>query len=429
MAENAHTTHLCRDCFTWAYSSKVEGRCNACGSPRIVHHGEITQLAIAHLDCDAFYAAVEKRDNPELADKPVIIGGGERGVVSTACYNARIYGVHSAQPMFKALKACPDAVVIRPNMEKYSKVGREIRSAMFDLTPMVEPLSIDEAFLDLSGTERLHGMPPAETLARFVDRIQRDIGITISIGLSFNKFLAKVASDLEKPRGFSVIGEAGAVDFLKDQPVRLIWGVGKAMQRKLAEDGIRTIGDLQALDENALGKTYGTIGLRLARLAHAHDTRPVSPEREAKSISSETTFRSDIGDYESLAKILLKLSEKVSRQLKAKELSGQTIVLKLKSDEFKIRTRNRRLADPTQLSDRIFRTACALLDPEIDGTLYRLIGVGVSDLQSEDLADPLDLIDEDATKRAGAERAIDQVRAKFGNEAVTFGRLFDGDKK
>lgn len=426
---------FCRDCLTWqkdetgerAASPSSRRRCAICASPRLLRHNELKTLTIAHIDCDAFYAAIEKRDNPDLLDKPVIVGGGRRGVVSTACYIARIRGVHSAQPMFKALKACPDAVVIKPDMEKYARVGREIRNEMLALTPLVEPLSIDEAFLDLSGTQRLHGHPPAETLARFALHIEKTVGINISIGLSFNKFLAKIASDMEKPRGFAVIGRAEAVDFLKEKPVSAIWGVGKAFQKTLARDGIHRIGDLQTINERDLAKAYGALGLKIARLARADDRRTVSPERLTKSISSETTFDSDIADTRILTQKLRALSEKVSRQLKQKQFSGQTVVLKLKTEDFKTRTRNRKLAHPTQLADRIFRTGRELLERESDGTRFRLIGIGVNDLHPADLADPDDLVDERAGRRARAERAIDSVRGKFGNQAVKHGLLIGDD--
>ena len=343
---------FCRDCLTPA--SATATRCGTCGSPRLIRHPELNQLAIAHLDCDAFYAAIEKRDDPSLADKPVIVGGRKRGVVTTACYIARIRGVHSAMPMYQALKACPDAVVIGPNFEKYVAVGREVRTLMQELTPLVEPLSIDEAFMDLSGTERLHRAPPALALAKLQKRIEDEIGITVSIGLSFNKFLAKVASDLKKPRGFSVIGEAEAVTFLADKPVGLIWGVGKTMQARLAADGIRTIGALQRMDEAELGRRYGSMGLRLWRLSRARDTRSVEPHGEAKSVSAETTFNTDIADLHELTSILRALSERVSRRLKRSGIAGLTVTLKLKTADFKIRTRSRQLADPTQLADRIF---------------------------------------------------------------------------
>jgi DNA polymerase-4 len=413
---------FCRDCLTPA--GKAE-RCVACGSPRLIRHPELYTLAIAHLDCDAFYAAIEKRDDPSLADRPVIVGGGKRGVVSTCCYIARIRGVRSAMPMFQALKLCPDAVVVRPNFEKYSTAGREVRRLMGELTPLVEPLSIDEAFMDLAGTERLHRAPPALALAKLQTKIESEIGITVSIGLSFNKFLAKVASDLKKPRGFSIIGEKEATAFLADKPVGLIWGVGKTMQAHLAADGIRTIGALQRMDEAELGRRYGSMGLRLARLSHARDSRSVEPRGEAKSVSAETTFDGDIGDPHELKAILRGLSERVSKRLKRAAIAGVTVTLKLKTADFRIRTRSRQLADPTQLADRIFTAGTELLAPEANGTRFRLIGIGVSEFVDPRLADPDDLVDEGARKRAAAEAAVDRIRGKFGDEAVGLGLTFD----
>ncbi len=416
---------FCRDCLSPAPAAAV--RCPKCGSPRLVRHPEIDRLAIAHLDCDAFYAAVEKRDDPSLTDRPVIVGGGRRGVVATACYIARIRGVRSAMPMFQALRACPDAVVIRPNFDKYSAVGRQVRALMREQTPLVEPLSIDEAFMDLTGTERLHRASPALTLARLQARIESEIGITVSIGLSFNKFLAKIASDLAKPRGFSLIGRQEAVSFLADKPVALIWGVGKAFAARLAADGIHTIGALRAIGEAELGRRYGSIGLRLARLARAEDARAVEPRGEAKSVSAETTFGEDIADPHRLKAILRVLAEKVSRRLKQAGLAGLTVTLKLKSGDFRLRTRSRQLADPTQLADRIFAAGADLLAREADGTHFRLIGIGLSDFVDPGLADPDDLIDPGARKRAAAEAAVDAIRDRFGGEAVALGLVFGAE--
>ena len=413
---------FCRDCLK--EQAAQARRCLACGSPRLLRHPELYRLTLAHIDCDAFYASVEKRDNPELADKPVIIGGGKRGVVSTACYIARIHGVRSAMPMFKALEACPQAVVIRPDMEKYVRVGREVRAMMQELTPLVQPLSIDEAFLDLSGTERLHHDPPARTLARFARRVEQEIGITVSVGLSYCKFLAKVASDLQKPRGFSVIGQAEAIDFLKAKPVTLIWGVGKAFAATLERDGIRAIGQLQTMEEADLMRRYGTMGRRLYRLSRGLDERSVEIEGEAKSVSSETTFNDDLARQEDLVTHLRGLSEQVAFRLRKSALAGQTVVLKLKTADFKTRTRNRRLDSPTRLADRIFRTGLQLLEKEVDGTKYRLIGIGVSDLADPDLADPPDLVDPQASRRAAAEDAINKLRDKFGRTSVETGYTF-----
>lgn len=413
---------FCRDCLRG--QPQGNRRCSSCGSPRLVYHPELYGLTLAHIDCDAFYASIEKRDNPELADKPVIVGGGKRGVVSTACYIARIHGVRSAMPMFKALEACPDAVVIKPDMEKYVRVGREVRAMMEELTPLVQPLSIDEAFLELSGTERLHHDPPARVLARFARRVEQEIGITVSVGLSYCKFLAKVASDLQKPRGFSVIGEAEALDFLAPRPVTTIWGVGKAFAATLESDGIRTVGQLQTMEEADLMRRYGSIGQRLHRLSRGIDDRDVHPNEAAKSVSAETTFFEDISRREDLIIHLRALSEKVAWRLKKHGISGQTVVLKLKTADFKGRTRNRRLEDPTQLADRIFRTGLALMEKEADGTRFRLIGIGVTDLKEASVADPPDLVDQQAGRRAAAEAAMDKLRDKFGKSTVETGYTF-----
>ena len=379
-------------------------------------------MSIAHLDCDAFYASVEKRDDPSLADKPVIVGGGHRGVVSAACYIARTFGVRSAMPMFKARKACPQAVVIPPDMNKYAAVGRQIRAIMKDFTPLVEPLSLDEAFLDLTGTERLHGQSPAATAAMIVKRIEREAGVTASVGLSYNKSLAKVASDLDKPRGFAVIGQAEAVDFLAGQPVSIIWGAGKALQKRLAKDGIRTVAQLQKIDETQLFARYGAMGRRMAQFVRGEDPRRISANRPTKSISSETTFHHDIADGEELKKILWRQADRVARRIKSAELAGTTVTLKLRRADFRILTRSRRLPDPTQLADTIYRHGGDLLAKEINGTAYRLLGVGLSGLVDGADADPLDLAEPGAERRADAERALDQVRERFGIDVIGKGR-------
>lgn len=417
---------FCRDCL----AGQPEGtkRCRQCGSPRLLYHDELYDLSIAHIDCDAFYASVEKRDNPDLIDKPLIIGGGKRGVVSTACYLARIHGVRSAMPMFKALEACPDAVVIKPNMEKYSQVGRQVRTMMQDLTPLVQPISIDEAFLDLSGTERLHHDPPARVLAQFARRVEKEIGITVSVGLSYCKFLAKVASDLQKPRGFSVIGEREATRFLATRPVTTIWGVGKAFAATLEADGIRMISQLQEMEETDLMRRYGTMGQRLYRLSRGIDDREVQTNDPARSVSAETTFFNDISRYEDLVPVLRSLSEKVAWRLKKNATAGQTVVLKMKTADFKSRTRNKRLEDSTQLADRIFRTGLSLLERETDGTKFRLIGIGVTDLCDPAQADPPDLVDKTAGRRAAAEAAMDKLREKFGKGTVETGYTFGAKK-
>jgi DNA polymerase IV len=417
---------LCRDCL--ADVPDGGARCRACGSPRLARHPELHTLAIAHVDCDAFYAAIEKRDDPSLADKPVIVGGGKRGVVATACYVARTFGIRSAMPMFQALNLCPGALVIRPDMEKYAAVGREVRALMLELTPLVEPVSIDEAFLDLAGTERLHGRSPAKSLAAFARRVESAIGITVSVGLSANKFLAKIASDLDKPRGFALLGAAEARAFLAPKPVTAIFGVGRASEARLAQDGYRLIADLQRADERNLMRRYGTEGRRLFRLARGIDLRPVRAERETKSISAETTFAEDIGEFRALERILWRLSERVSARMKARDFAGATVTLKLKTAGFKIRTRARSLEAPTALADRIFAAGRDLLKREADGTPFRLIGVGVSELSSGDDADPADLVDQGGRRRAAAEHAVDRVRARYGSEAIVKGLIFETEE-
>ncbi len=411
---------LCRDCAT--RQPAETSRCKACGSPRLLAHPELDSLEIAHIDCDAFYATVEKRDDPSLRDRPVIIGGGRRGVVSAACYHARLYGIHSAMPMFKALKACPDAVVIKPDMQKYAAAGRQVREIMLSVTPLVEPISIDEAFLDLSGTRRLHRHTPAELLVALVNRLKDEVGITASIGLSYNKFLAKVASDADKPRGFFVIGRGDAQAFLAAQPVTLIWGVGKALAGALHRDGIAAIADLLPHSEAALVDRYGQMGHRLFHFARGHDTRRVNPHGPAKSISAETTFNDDLTTFDDLSKRLWPLCEKVSRRLKAKSLATTGVTLKLKRADFRILTRSRQLTGCTQLADQLYKAARPLLEASSDGTPYRLIGIGTSGLADARFADQPDLADPDSMRRAKVERAIDDVRAKLGDKAIARGR-------
>jgi len=419
---------FCRDCFEPVPVSPDERgsplrlRCPHCASPRIVVHDELTSLSIAHIDCDAFYASIEKRDEPAIRDQPVIIGGGKRGVVSAACYIARTYGVRSAMPMFKALKACPDAVVIPPDMKKYTQAGRDVRRLMHELTPLVEPLSIDEAFLDMTGTGRLHRRHPAQSLAALVTRVESEIGVTVSVGLSHNKFLAKIASDLDKPRGFAVIGLAETDAFLRDKPVGIIWGVGKAFQAKLAGDGIRTIQDLRTLDLNTITARYGAMGTRLHHLSRGNDRRSVNPSRPTKSVSSETTFDRDIGDLDELERRLWRQSERTAKRLKKADLAGHVVTLKLTTARFKTLTRRRTLPEPTRLAHRIFDHARALLRAEPDAVPYRLIGVGISDLCEGALADSADFLDPGGEKRDRAEGAIDRIREKFGDTALAKGR-------
>ncbi len=411
---------LCRECLT---QFDTGTRCPKCRSPRVMSHPELWDLSIAHMDCDAFYASVEKRDNPDLRDKAVIVGGGTRGVVSTCCYLARIHGVRSAMPMFQALRLCPQAVVVKPRMSVYVEVSRAIRALMEVLTPAIEPLSLDEAFLDLTGTARLHGAPPAVMLARLVRDMETDLGVSGSVGLSHNKFLAKIASDLDKPRGFSVIGRAETEAFLRPKPVRIIWGVGTAAQASLEAAGIRTIADLLRWDRVDLTARFSSMGDRLWHLARGLDTRRVTRDEKLKSISKETTFFEDTSDAELLDGHLWRLAEQVADRAKAKGLAGRTVTLKLKRSDFQLISRRHSLTDPTQLTDRIYRAAKAMFDQAKVKAPFRLIGVGISDLAGEDQADlDRDLLDPQAGQRAAAERATDAIRARFGKDAILKGR-------
>ena len=411
---------LCRDCF--ADVPHGDALYQACMGGRIVVHPELQELSIAHLDCDAFYAGVETRDDASLKGKPLIVGGGQRGVVLTASYEARKFGVKSAMPMFQALKLCPHATIVRPTMSKYAAVAREIRDMLLSLTPLVEPLSLDEAYLDLSGTARLHGMAPAKTMLALAKRIEQAIGITVSIGLSYNKFLAKLASELEKPRGFAVIGRAEAKEFLRWRSIAIVRGVGPVLEKRLSKDGLVRIGQLQDMSARNLAGRYGETGLWLHRLANGEDLRVVEPGGETKSVSAETTFERDIVRLAELERVLWDQAERVSQRAKAAGIGGRTVTLKLKTASFRIKTRSERLDAPTQLSDVIFRVGRTLLKVEATGTPYRLLGVGLSQIRPSAECDPPDLLDRNAGRRAAAEHAVDRVRAKFGKEALRKGR-------
>ena len=408
---------LCRDCFT----ATEAPACPACGSLRTIRHPELFKLAIAHIDCDAFFASVEKRDRPELAGRPVLVGGGTRGVVTAACYVARMYGCRSAMPMFKALKACPDAVVIRPDFAKYTAASRAIRALMQQLSPLVRPLSIDEAVVDLSGTEALHGAPAAAVLARFARTVETELGLTVSIGLAPNRLLAKLAAGRDKPRGFAVLG-SDAPGLMADWPVRTLPGIGPALERRLAGLGITHLGHLQALDGKTARARLGDDGPSLARRARGEDARPVTTERDTKSVSAETTFDADLSTVAELERPLWRLSEKLARRLRESDYSAGGVVLKLKTARFALRTRAARLPGPTALPDLLFAAARGLLLREADGTAFRLIGIGASPLLPGAEADRGDLADPDAGRRVAAQAAVDALRARFGDGVIGKGR-------
>jgi DNA polymerase IV len=397
-------------------------RCPACGGGRMVHHRSLLRLAIAHVDCDAFYASVEKRDRPELQARPVIVGGGTRGVVTAACYVARIYGVKSAMPMFKALKACPDAVVIKPDFAKYTAASRQVRALMGGLTPLVQPLSIDEAVLDLAGTEALHGAAPAVVLARFANEVEKQVGVTVSIGLAANRLMAKIAAGRGKPRGFTVIDGEEAAALLAPESVRLLPGVGAALARKLETFGITRLGQLQVLSEPEAARKLGDDGAALVRRARGEDARVVDPAREAKSVSAETTFDRDLSSVADLEPHLWRLCEKLARRLREHELAAGGVVLKLKTSRFASRTRAVRLSSPTVLPDRLFELARLLLAKEASGVDFRLIGIGANPLVPGSTADQGDLADSTTPRRAAAQAAIDALRGRFGDRAITRGR-------
>lgn len=410
---------LCRDCF-WTGEANPR-RCPDCGSPRILAHDELDGLAIAHLDCDAFYASVEKRDRPELRDQAVIVGGGVRGVVTTCCYIARISGVRSAMPMFKARKLCPEAVIIRPDFVKYRTESRRIFEKVRRLTPLVQGLSLDEAWMDLSGTERLHGAPPALTLARLQAEIEQEVGITVSIGLAPNKFLAKIASDLDKPRGFAVIGAAEAERFLAPRPVSIIPGVGPAFAASLQKVGFKTVGDVARADPKVLAERFGAGGLRLADLARGRDSRAVDPGQARKSLSAETTFNEDLTRLSDLEDQLWPLCEKVARHARAESIAGRVVTLKLRDSVFRITTRRKTLPIATQTAKTLFQLGRELLKPEVGTAAYRLIGIGISDLVDGDLATS-DFFAGAESRALQSEKALDALRARFGAEAVVSGR-------
>ncbi len=413
---------LCRDCGHDFPTPPVERRCPHCDSPRIIEHAELTDLSVAHLDCDAFYATVEKRDDPSLAQKPVLVGGKERGVVMACCYIARRYGIRSAMPMRRALERCPHATIVKPNMAKYRDAGRAVRALMEETTPKVEPISIDEAFLDLAGLSVLRGQFPAGILVRLIRRIEEEVGITASIGLSYNKSLAKIASDLDKPRGFSIIGRADAIPFLTDKPVSMLWGVGPSLESRLNRDGIMRIGQLRDIPERELVARYGSIGERLARLAIGQDGRAVHSGEVQRSISSERTFSGDIQDADQLLEKLWPLCETVGNQLKNKNLAAGTLTLKLKTSRFRLITRSRTLARPTQYGSDLFDVAKPLVSGESDGRKFRLIGIAAKDLTQADEATHDDLFG--PTRRHATEEAMDRVRERFGKDVIKKGRSF-----
>jgi DNA polymerase-4 len=401
-----------------------------------VLHDELFSLSLAHIDCDAFYCSVEKRDNPALANRPVIVGGEQRGVVAAACYIARTYGIRSAMPTWQAKRACPELVIIKPRMAVYQTIGQQIREMMQALTPLVQPLSIDEAFLDLAGTQKLHHASPALSLARLQQHIKTELRLTVSIGLAANKSMAKIASDQDKPNGFYVIGAAEAKSWLKDRPASLLFGLGKSQMAKLKAAGVHSCGDIVNLPAGQQQSLFGSDAQRLVNLASGIDNRPVVPYSRAKSISSETTFSENISELDTLLAIAESLSAKVSRQLKAKRRAAIRVTVKLKFPTHRLITRSRTLAAPTQMHHDIFDAASDVLRAEIgNGKSYRLLGVGV-ELSEQDIGENgdaptslLDIVDDNRQKRNKLEAAIDQLHEKLGDDVLKTGRQLKKPEK
>ena len=418
---------LCRDCGVTGYVGSLTSidKCPSCHSLNIRAHPDLFSFNIAHVDCDAFYASIEKRDNPRLAKKPVIVGGGDRGVVAAACYIARQFGVRSAMPAWEALKKCPDAVVIRPRMEHYVEIGHQVRTKMLSLTPLVQPLSIDEAFLDLTGTQKLHRASSAEALHRLQQDIKRDIGITVSIGLSDTKSLAKMASDRDKPDGFFVIGSAEAEAWLASQPISILYGVGISAVMRLNRIGVFTCDDLVKGNVKRITAVLGSQTMMVMNLAKGIDPRPVVAVREAKSVSNETTFSQDLSDLKSLETELEALCLKLSSRLKAKGIAGGTVTLKLKRANHRVITRSRTLPSRIDKVYQLFDIGRDLLISEVgNNNRFRLLGIGVNNLGKAYEARLFDLDGGEDNRRNRLEAAVDQLHKKMGANVLRTGRQF-----
>lgn len=383
---------------------------------------------ILHVDMDAFFASTEQLDNPELRGKPVIIGGAERGVVSTASYEARHFGVRSAMPMFEARRLCPHAVFLRGRMQRYAEKSREVMAVLGHFSPLVEKASVDEAYVDATGLERLFG--PVEDMARALQRaVLEETGLTCSVGLAPVKFLAKIASDIRKPGGFTMISHAGVSAFLQNLPLRKIPGVGPSMLRRLEMLGLSCAGDVRRFPREFWIERMGKAGEILYNRAHGIDRRPVEPHSEPKSESAENTFAKDTCDAEELSSWLLRQSERVGRSLRAQGLAGRTITLKIKFADFTQSSKSRTLQHPTNLTRTIYRTALDLLRESKVQRPLRLIGVGVSHFgHAEKQMSLLPDNDEEAQRDASLDKVMDLLRQKHGGQAVVRGKLFQGKK-
>jgi len=373
---------------------------------------------------DCFFAAVEVKDNPELAGKPVIVGAmpGTRGVVAACSYEARAYGVHSAMPISRAYKLCPHGVFLPPNGRRYAEESERIRAIFLEFTPLVEPISLDEAFLDVSGSHRMFGSS-VEIGRRIKRRIREETGLVASVGIAPSKFVAKIASDLDKPDGFVVVDEDGVLDFLAPLDVRKMWGVGKTTWKRLEKLGIRTIGDVRGFPVEELERIFGKHGRRLYDLASGRDDRPVIPESERKQVGAEHTFNEDTGDMAEVERMLLHLSEKVSSRLLEKGVRGRRVTLKLRDETFKTITRCRTLDRPVMSTADIYEEALGILRGEsLKGKKIRLVGVSVSGLTS---AEQPSLFETGSERADRLERVIASIRSRFGKEAIMRASLAD----
>ncbi len=376
---------------------------------------------ILHVDMDAFYAAVEQRDHPELRGKPVVVGGSAegRGVVSTASYEARVFGIHSAMPAATAVRLCPHAIFLPVRMGHYVEVSRQIRHIFHSFTPRVEPLSLDEAFLDIHGCEGLFGSA-VEIAVKIRAKIRAETGLTASVGVAPNKFLAKLASDLDKPDGLVVIEPNRVMEVLHPLPVKRLWGVGAKAEKRLKGLGLHTIGQIAEMPEQSLASHLGDVGRHLWRLAHGIDARSVVPEHEAKSVSTETTFARDIGDRDVLRTLLLELVEQLGYRLRQKHLRTRTVEVKARSSSFRTYTRSKTLSDPSDVTETIWEAASTLFDERILPAWMplRLLGVGASGLVHDNVVQG-DLFDSPRqSKQRSLDKTVDEIRNAFGRGAI-----------
>ena len=385
---------------------------------------------IIHIDMDAFYASVEQHDNPALQGLPVIVGGdpGRRGVVSAASYEARVYGVHSAMPSSQARRLCPQGVFLPVRMHRYREVSDQVFQILREYTPLVEPLSLDESFLDVTGSEKLFGT--ALQIAMEVKRrIRQATGLTASAGIAPNKFLAKIASDYKKPDGLVEVKPEEVQVFLRDLPISKLWGVGKSTEEVLKGMGILKVGQLAVFPAEKIERKLGKFGLELIALARGEDERPVSPESEAKSISQEETFTPDLEHLEQMKKVLLDQAEQVGWELRKQKLKGSTVTVKVRYPDFSLATRSQTLSSPTDQGIEIYRTALKLLSrTEALQRRARLLGVGISHLIHRDAPEQYLLFDSGGKKAEHSIQAMDRIWERFGPQAIKRATLVDKKK-